>query len=131
MKTPLPLLFIFTFLGSFLHARPETDSCTGNLNLKAPIPFDTTNLHCLSVWAAQGFILRVGAPFSNFITYINISVPPYIRIIHVYCFAVCSDFCKHLELHSLNSRHKFLHSYGVLSQRKHGRFKCNCRVGGI
>jgi len=72
MTSPLPLLFIFTFLGSFLHARLETDSCTGNLNLNAPIPFDTTNLHCLSVWDAQGFILRVGAPFSNFITYISI-----------------------------------------------------------
>ncbi|RHN39782.1 putative DOMON domain-containing protein [Medicago truncatula] len=70
MKTPLPLLFIFTILGSFLHARPETDSCTGNLTLKAPIPFDTTNLHCLSVWDAQGFILRYVQTSANIWSFI-------------------------------------------------------------
>lgn len=69
MKASLPLVFILCFLGSFFLARPQADSCTSNLNLKVPIPFDTTNLHCLSVWDAQGFILRVGAPFLNSTTY--------------------------------------------------------------
>jgi hypothetical protein len=77
MKEPLQLLFVITFLGSFLRARPETDSCTSNLNLKAPTPFDTTNLQCLSAWDAQGFILRVGAPFSNLniLTLIVLHIP--------------------------------------------------------
>lgn len=73
MKAPLQLLLI-TFLGTFLRARTETDSCTNNLSIKVPIPFDTTNLHCLSVWDAQGFILRVSAPFLIFSTYIYISL---------------------------------------------------------
>jgi len=46
-------------------------------------------------------------------------------------FAVCSDLCKHLEFHSLNPRHKFLHSYGILCQWRHGWFKCHGGVGGI
>ncbi|KAJ1429534.1 DOMON domain [Sesbania bispinosa] len=58
MKAALRLLFIIIFVGSFFLARPEADSCTSNLNLRVPILFDTTNLHCLSVWDAQGFILR-------------------------------------------------------------------------
>ncbi|CAJ2662929.1 unnamed protein product [Trifolium pratense] len=70
MKAPLQLLFIITFLGSFLRARPETDSCTSNLNLKAPTPFDTTNLHCLSVWDAQGFILRYVQTSTNIWSFI-------------------------------------------------------------
>lgn len=130
MKAPIQLLFIITSLGSFLHAKPETDSCTSNLSLKVPLPFDTANLHCLSVWDAQGFILRVSAPFQNFL-HIYIPIPIAYPNHYVYYFAVCSDFCKHLELYSLNTRHKFLHSYGVFGQRQHGGFKCDCRVGGI
>ncbi|XP_058743909.1 cytochrome b561 and DOMON domain-containing protein At3g07570 isoform X1 [Vicia villosa] len=70
MKAPMRLLFIITFLGSFLHARPETDSCTSNLSLKAPLPFDTANLHCLSVWDAQGFILRYVQTSANLWSFI-------------------------------------------------------------
>ncbi|RDY06660.1 Cytochrome b561 and DOMON domain-containing protein, partial [Mucuna pruriens] len=54
----LILLFIITFLASFFLASPEADSCTSNLSLNVSIPFDTTNLHCLSVWDAQSFTLR-------------------------------------------------------------------------
>lgn len=35
------------------------DSCVSNLNLSVPLLFDTTNLNCLPVWNAQGYILRV------------------------------------------------------------------------
>ncbi|CAK8560732.1 unnamed protein product [Lathyrus sativus] len=70
MKAPIQLLFIITFLGSFFHARPETDSCTSNLSLKVPLPFATTNLHCLSVWDAQGFILRYVQTSANIWSFI-------------------------------------------------------------
>src|ERR1044072_3273698 len=111
MKASVRLFFITTFLSLFIHAKPEADSCTSNLNLIAPIPFDTTNLHCLPVWKAQGFILRVGAPFFNLITLYLYSNCIIYTNSHTYYFAVCADFCKYLELHSLNPRHKFLHSY--------------------
>lgn len=68
MKPSPRLLLILTFLGSFFLASPEAYSCTSNLSLNVSIPFDTTNLHCLSVWDAQSFILRVSAPCLNFIT---------------------------------------------------------------
>ncbi|TKY64035.1 integral to membrane [Spatholobus suberectus] len=58
MKASLRLLFIISFLASFFLASPEADSCTSNLSLNVSIPFDTTNLHCLTVWDAQSFILR-------------------------------------------------------------------------
>ncbi|KAK7292770.1 hypothetical protein RJT34_15623 [Clitoria ternatea] len=58
MRAFLRPFFIITFLSSFFPASPETDSCSSNLNLRVPIPFETTNLHCLSVWDAQGFLLR-------------------------------------------------------------------------
>ncbi|KAF1863640.1 hypothetical protein Lal_00030709 [Lupinus albus] len=58
MKTSPSLVFIISLLGSFFLASPQGDSCSRNLKLKVPIPFATTNLHCLSVWDAQGFILR-------------------------------------------------------------------------
>ncbi|KAL2964852.1 hypothetical protein AAZX31_16G026300 [Glycine max] len=58
MKPSPRLLLILTFLGSFFLASPEAYSCTSNLSLNVSIPFDTTNLHCLSVWDAQSFILR-------------------------------------------------------------------------
>ncbi|GAU29959.1 hypothetical protein TSUD_360740 [Trifolium subterraneum] len=70
MKAPLQLFFVITFLGSVLRARTETDSCTSNLNLKAPTPFDTTNLQCLSVWDAQGFILRYVQTSTNIWSFI-------------------------------------------------------------
>ncbi|MCD7451326.1 hypothetical protein HAX54_011018, partial [Datura stramonium] len=35
-----------------------TDSCTSNLNLKNKPLFDTSSFHCVSVWDAQGYILR-------------------------------------------------------------------------
>ncbi|XP_052113186.1 cytochrome b561 and DOMON domain-containing protein At3g07570 [Arachis duranensis] len=61
MKPSLPLLLVTTtFLGLFFLpiSEPKSDSCNINLNLKVPIPFDITNLHCLSVWDSQSFILR-------------------------------------------------------------------------
>ncbi|KAK2353635.1 cytochrome b561 and DOMON domain-containing protein [Trifolium repens] len=70
MKAPLQLLFVITFLGSFLRARPDTDSCTSIQNLKAPTPFDTTNLRCLSVWDAQSFILRYVQTSTNIWSFI-------------------------------------------------------------
>lgn len=132
MKPHLRLLFIISFLGSFFLASSEADSCTSNLSLNVPTSFDITNLHCLSVWDAQGFILRVSAPCLNFITclYTLIPIAPKYKSLCLNS-AVCSDFCKHLELHSLNPGHKFLHSYGILSQRQHGGFKCHGGVGGI
>lgn len=81
MKASVLLLFTITCLSLFSHAKPEADSCTCNLNLKAPIPFDTSNLHCLPVWNAQGFILRVCALFFNLIKYIFISIASYILIL--------------------------------------------------
>ncbi|KAG5021775.1 hypothetical protein JHK85_018117 [Glycine max] len=65
MKPSPRFLFILTFLGSFFLASPEADSCTSNLNLNVSIPFDTTNLHCLSVWDAQSFILRYAQTSAN------------------------------------------------------------------
>lgn len=41
----------------------SADSCGSNLNLSVPLLFDTTNLNCLPVWNAQGYILRVSALF--------------------------------------------------------------------
>jgi len=35
------------------------DSCVSKLNLSVPLLFDTTNLNCLPVWNARGYILRV------------------------------------------------------------------------
>lgn len=66
LKASLPfLVFLFTFHASFSLVTSQSDSCSCNLNLKVPIPFDTTSLQCLSVWDAQGFILRVSAPSSS------------------------------------------------------------------
>ncbi|XP_061372445.1 cytochrome b561 and DOMON domain-containing protein At3g07570-like [Gastrolobium bilobum] len=72
MKAYLPifLIFITGFGGSFFLASPQADSCTANLNLKVAIPFDTTNLHCLSVWDAQGFILRYVETSTNIWSFI-------------------------------------------------------------
>ena len=71
MKASLSLLiFLITFHGSFFIASPQADSCTSKLNLKTPIAFDTTKLQCVSVWSAQGFILRVRAPCSHFTIHI-------------------------------------------------------------
>ncbi|OMO96853.1 hypothetical protein CCACVL1_04756 [Corchorus capsularis] len=41
----------------------QTDSCSSNLNLN--VPFDTTSLHCLSVWNNHDFILRYVQTSSN------------------------------------------------------------------
>ena len=39
----------------------QADSCSSNLSLTVGLPFGTTNLNCLSVWDAEGYILRVSA----------------------------------------------------------------------
>ncbi|KAL9304079.1 hypothetical protein ACSQ67_021342 [Phaseolus vulgaris] len=66
----LRLLFMIIFLGSFFLESPEADSCTSNLSLNVSIPFDTTNLHCLSVWDAQSFILRYAQTYANIWSFI-------------------------------------------------------------
>ncbi|KAL4336577.1 hypothetical protein AHAS_Ahas12G0024100 [Arachis hypogaea] len=55
----VPFIYLETELDSSLELEePKSDSCNINLNLRVPIPFDITNLHCLSVWDSQSFILR-------------------------------------------------------------------------
>ncbi|XP_052724417.1 cytochrome b561 and DOMON domain-containing protein At3g07570 isoform X2 [Vigna angularis] len=66
----LKLLFVITFLCSFFLPSPEADSCTSNLSLNVSIPFDTTNLLCLSVWDAQSFILRYAQTYANIWSFI-------------------------------------------------------------
>ncbi|KAI4354053.1 hypothetical protein L6164_002953 [Bauhinia variegata] len=71
MKASLAYFFsIITFHTSFFLVNPQTDSCTNKLSLKTPIPFDTTNLHCLTVWNAKGFILRYAQTSSNLWSFI-------------------------------------------------------------
>ena len=48
----------------------QGDSCDSKLNLSVPLNFDTTKLNCLSVWNAQGYILRVSALLLNFKCYL-------------------------------------------------------------
>lgn len=48
---------IITFLFSHVYSQSQ-DSCNSPLSLQSPLPFDSTSLQCLSVWGAQGFILR-------------------------------------------------------------------------
>ncbi|GLT70894.1 hypothetical protein SLA2020_429460 [Shorea laevis] len=71
MKTSsLFIVFIITIhiygLSSSL-VNSQTESCTSNLNLNltGSVPFDTTSLQCLSVWDAQGFILRYSQAAPN------------------------------------------------------------------
>ncbi|KAF3434934.1 hypothetical protein FNV43_RR22021 [Rhamnella rubrinervis] len=61
------IIFItITGLGlSFYNVNSQTESCSSNLNLNGLVPFDTSSLHCLPVWDAQGFILRYVQSASN------------------------------------------------------------------
>ncbi|KAL1367009.1 hypothetical protein AAHE18_02G020600 [Arachis hypogaea] len=43
----------------------QGDSCGSNLNLNAPLFFDTTKLICIPVWNTQGFILRYSESSPN------------------------------------------------------------------
>ncbi|KAG2672743.1 hypothetical protein I3843_13G050000 [Carya illinoinensis] len=43
----------------------QTESCSSNINLNGSVSFNTTSLHCLSVWDSQGFILRYSQTASN------------------------------------------------------------------
>ncbi|KAJ7961737.1 Cytochrome b561 and DOMON domain-containing protein [Quillaja saponaria] len=54
------LVFIIITLNcsSIFLVTSQADSCTSNLNLSSPLPFDTTKLHCLAVWDSHGFVLR-------------------------------------------------------------------------
>ncbi|KAK4440939.1 60S ribosomal protein L5 [Sesamum alatum] len=56
-RTSLLLIFMSFFLCSYVHSQ-TSDSCTSPLTLQSPLPFDTTSLHCVTVWSSQGFILR-------------------------------------------------------------------------
>ena len=51
-------LFFIVAFHCFL-VSPQSDSCSSSLNLRVSLPFDTSNLHCLSIWNSQSFILRV------------------------------------------------------------------------
>ncbi|KAM3216707.1 hypothetical protein P3L10_026148 [Capsicum annuum] len=57
MKTSWKLFGLWLM---FLHQvnSQGTDSCTSNLNLKNKPLFDTSSFHCVSVWDAQGYMLR-------------------------------------------------------------------------
>lgn len=48
----------------------QSDSCDTKLNLSAPLFFDITNLNCLLVWNAQGFILRYSQSSPNIWSFI-------------------------------------------------------------
>ncbi|XP_059305087.1 cytochrome b561 and DOMON domain-containing protein At3g07570-like [Lycium ferocissimum] len=50
--------FIFLQIFSSQINSQGTDSCTSSLNLKNKPLFDTTSFLCVSVWDAQGYILR-------------------------------------------------------------------------
>ncbi|KAK9099233.1 hypothetical protein Syun_026278 [Stephania yunnanensis] len=76
------LLIFFSSLSSFVISL--SDSCNSVLNLNGSVPFDTTNLYCLSVWQAQDYILKfmqngpslwsfvLSAPYTN--AYVAIKV---------------------------------------------------------
>ncbi|KAK4268100.1 hypothetical protein QN277_024803 [Acacia crassicarpa] len=74
LKTSLQILLILFFFFFTLHcycvSSQQTDSCTYNLNLQVPIPFDTSNLHCLCVWDSQNFVLRYVQTSSNLWSFI-------------------------------------------------------------
>lgn len=59
------------------------DSCTSNLNLKNKPLFDTSSFHCVSVWDAQGYILRVSSIIYSSIR-INCGFCPNNLFIHTY-----------------------------------------------
>lgn len=52
------LIFISSQILEVNSQSSSTDSCNSNLKLKSEILFDTTSLHCLSVWDQQDYILR-------------------------------------------------------------------------
>ncbi|KAL7124610.1 hypothetical protein ABFS83_14G060600 [Erythranthe nasuta] len=71
MKKPLFLALIISFFFFFIISNvdsqsPASDSCSSDpLTLQTPLPFNTSALHCVSVWAPQGFILRYAQAESN------------------------------------------------------------------
>ncbi|KAK9138747.1 hypothetical protein Sjap_009341 [Stephania japonica] len=78
------LLIFFSSLSSIVIS--QSDSCNSVLNLNGSVPFETTNLVCLSVWQAQDYILRfvqngpslwsfvLSAPYTN--AYVAIGFSP-------------------------------------------------------
>ncbi|KAI3461772.1 hypothetical protein Pfo_018435 [Paulownia fortunei] len=60
MKAPpkySQFFIILSFFFSYIHSQ-ASDSCNSPLTLPSPLPFDTTSLHCVTVWGSQSFILR-------------------------------------------------------------------------
>ncbi|XWS75951.1 hypothetical protein CRYUN_Cryun01aG0135700 [Craigia yunnanensis] len=55
--------FALQALSALLVNSQQTDSCSSSLNLD--VQFDTTSLHCLSVWSSHDFILRYVQTSSN------------------------------------------------------------------
>ncbi|KAL8516503.1 hypothetical protein ACS0TY_014954 [Phlomoides rotata] len=62
MKAPpkhTQFFLILTLFFSYVYSQSQ-DSCTSPLTLQSPLPFDTSSLHCVSVWGSENFILRYG-----------------------------------------------------------------------
>ncbi|KAK6145182.1 hypothetical protein DH2020_022002 [Rehmannia glutinosa] len=55
--TQFMFLILILFLISYVHSQ-ASDSCNSPLTLQSSIPFDTTSLHCVTVWPSQTYILR-------------------------------------------------------------------------
>ncbi|KAK6914516.1 hypothetical protein RJ641_021837 [Dillenia turbinata] len=59
------ILFFLCFSLCGLPSLVKSDSCSTNLTLNNQIPFQTSSLHCLSVWTSQDFILRYAQTTTN------------------------------------------------------------------
>ncbi|CAN6448847.1 unnamed protein product [Victoria cruziana] len=55
MGSPLFLLPFFIF---FVRVNSQKDGCDSSLALGSSLSFNTTSLHCQSVWSSEGFVLR-------------------------------------------------------------------------
>lgn len=69
------LTLIFQYFSLFSLVASSSDSCSCTLNINVPILFDTSNLHCVSVWDSQGFILRVSQPYICILIFIFNLIP--------------------------------------------------------
>ncbi|KAL7081838.1 hypothetical protein ACP275_14G063500 [Erythranthe tilingii] len=57
----LALMISFFIISNVNSQSPSSESCSsGPLTLQSPLPFNTSSLHCVSIWDSQSFILRYG-----------------------------------------------------------------------